>query len=389
MCVRHARVFWGMRFRLGNGRRSLDEHRGRHATIVDVAQAANVSVATAGRALGGYGYVSLDTREAVLAAARALNYQKNIAAQSLISGSAKTFGMIVSDLSSEFYSNIIKSAVNYSFRHGYCVLIHDTHESAEIEREAVAIFHRHRVDGIIIAPASMQSLGHLREFVAGGGRVVQIDRRLPGLAADSVTLDNVRTAATCTARLLEAGHRRIAYIGEIDEVRPADLGRVVETYAATGRMRKGFAPSCQRLAGYLEAHREAGVPVCADLVGRTGNYRWEAARDVTQAVLSHRPTGLMTSDGLMTIGALRAVREAGMRIPDDISFLSFDDLEWLQLVDPPLSAVAQPCAEIGEEAARILIGQIRGEKEAPRTRHEHIRLAGSIIDRGSIQVIGG
>nr|WP_275943909.1 substrate-binding domain-containing protein [Gluconacetobacter takamatsuzukensis] len=295
--------------------------------------------------------------------------------------------MIVSDLSSEFYSNIIKSAVNYSRMHGYCVLIYDTHESTAIEREAVAIFQKHRVDGIIIAPASMRNVGHLRDFVAGGGRIVQIDRRVPGLASDSVTLDNVGTAAACTMKLLAAGHRRIAYIGELDEVKPADLGRIVAEHAASARIKEGFAPSCQRLRGYLDAHRDAGVPVCPDLIGRTGHYSWEAARDATQAVLQHEPTALLTSDGLMTTGAFRAVRAAGMRIPDDISFLSFDDLEWLQLVDPPLSAAAQPCARIGEEAARILIGRARGAKEPLRPGYEHIQLSGSIVDRGSIRTI--
>ncbi|MBB2199131.1 LacI family DNA-binding transcriptional regulator [Gluconacetobacter sp. 1c LMG 22058] len=365
----------------------MDDHKSRHATIVDVAQAANVSVATAGRALGDYGYVRPETKKAVLSAAQALNYKKNIAAQALISGSARTFGMIVSDLSSEFYSNIIKSAVNYSRRHGYCVLIYDTHESLAIEKEAVAIFQKHRVDGIIIAPASMRSIGHLRDFVAGGGRIVQIDRRLHGLAGDSVTLDNRRTAAACTTRLLDAGHRRIAYIGELDEIKPADLGRVVTDHAVTDQVRKGFAPSFQRLMGYLDAHRDAGVPVCADLVGRTGNYSWEAAHETTQAVLRHVPTGLLTSDGLMTVGAFRAVRAEGKRIPDDISFMSFDDLEWLQFVDPPVSAVAQPCAQIGEEAARILIAMARGAKNSLPPQYEHVQLNGSIVDRGSVRVI--
>lgn len=368
-------------------KRPVPGNKQKHATLVDVARAANVSVATAGRALGNYGYVGAEAKDKILKAAHALNYRKNLAAQSLISGKAKTFGMIVSDIGIEFYSNIIKSVVNYCRGHGYCVLIYDTHESVKIEREALAIFQQHRVDGIIVSPADFRNADHLREFVSSGGRVVQIDRCVPDLESDTVQLDNRRAARECTRKLIAAGHRRIGYIGELSEIRPASLRKFMATSQPVSDARQPFAPSCQRLFGYLDAHREAGIEVCPDLIGRTGQYSDGAACKETGKVLAHAPTALLTADGLMTVGAFRAIRAHGLRIPEDLSFISFDDLDWLQFVDPPVTAFAHPCSRIGEEAARILIKWANRGEDASPLHHEHVRLAGSLIERESIRML--
>nr|WP_246377033.1 LacI family DNA-binding transcriptional regulator [Gluconacetobacter aggeris] len=360
-------------------------NKARHATIVDVAKAANVSVATAGRALGQYGYVRPETRKAVQEAASALHYKKNMAAQSLISGSAKTFGMIVSDISSEFYSNIIKSTVNYCRERGYCILIYDTHESAKIEREALAIFQKHRVDGIIVSPADSRNVDHLREFIDDGGRIVQIDRCIPELNTDTVMLDNREAAFQGVSRLIAAGHRKIAYIGELHEIRPDLLQSIVNKYGRPSRARRAFAPSYQRFMGYLDAHAVAGLPACLDMIGRTGHYSSESAQRAAGRVLMHEPTAMLAADGMMAIGAFRALKTSGMRIPEDVSFVSFDDLDWYQLVDPPVTAIAQPCAQIGEEAARILIQ--RTEEKIGPVHYEHVRLPGHILMRGSVRAL--
>ncbi|WP_159261626.1 LacI family DNA-binding transcriptional regulator [Komagataeibacter xylinus] len=365
----------------------MSGNKPRHATLADVARAANVSVATAGRALGNYGYVRPEAKETILKAAHALNYRKNLAAQSLISGTAKTFGMIVSDIGTEFYSNIIKSVVNYCRGHGYCVLIYDTHESVRIEREALAIFQQHRVDGIIISPADSRNADHLREFVSSGGRIVQIDRCVPDLESDTVQLDNRRAARECTRKLIAAGHRRIGYIGELSEIRPATLRKLMAASPPASDARQPFAPSYQRLFGYLDAHHEAGLGVCLDLIGRTGQYSDSAANRETGKVLAHAPTALLTADGLMTVGAFRSIRAHGLRIPEDLSFISFDDLDWLQFVDPPVTAFAHPCSRIGEEAARILIRRVTGSEDSSSLHHEHVRLAGNLIERASIRTL--
>lgn len=356
----------------------------KHATIVDVAKAAHVSVATAGRALGDYGYVRPETRRMILEAAQKLNYKKNIAAQSLVSGAGQTFGMIVSDISTEFYANIIKSSVNYCRKYGYCVLVYDTHESTEIEQEALAIFQKHRVDGIIISPVDARISEHLYEFASSGGRLVQIDRCLPDLEGDSVLLDNRQVAKDCTRMLIAAGHRRIAYVGEIYEISPYFLRKITSASPRERDKIEPFAPSFQRFLGYLDAHHEAGLDVSLNLIGRTRLYSDIAAQKVTETVLACAPTALLTADGLMTLGAYRAIMAKKLRIPDDISFISFDDMDWLQLVDPPITAVAQPCAQIGEEAARILLRRAATRNKSEEYHYEHIRLSGTIVERRSV-----
>jgi len=372
MCVRAASEAW------------VNAGKGKQTTIVDVAREARVSVATAARALGAYGYVRPETREAILATAQAMNYNKNSAAQSLSSGRARTIGIIVSDITSEFYSAIVRSAVDYARQQGYCVLIYDTHESLEIEKEAVTVFRNHRVDGIIISPADPNQIDHLREFLAGGGQMVQIDRRIASLASDSVTLDNRGTANECTKKLLEAGHRRIAYVGELEELAGDGMAAFVDSHAQKRKLRRGFAPSVQRLLGFLDAHREMQVPACPELIGRAGYYAAEAAEVASERVFSHAPTALLTSDGLMTVGAFRAIRAHGKRIPQDLSFISFDDLEWMQFVNPSMSAIAQPCTAIGATAARLVITRAKERGNGKPSRPKHIRFAGSIIDRHSV-----
>jgi len=360
---------------------------GKQVTIADVAREANVSVATAGRALGAYGYVRRETREAVAFAAKALNYNKNIAAQTLSSGKTQTIGIIVSDIGSEFFSNIVRAVVDCARKLGYCVLIYDTHESVEIEMEAIAVFRSHRVDGIIISPSDPCQISHLRAFLADGGRLVQIDRRVAGLPSDSVTLNNRRTARDCTIKLLESGHRRIAYVGELEEIAPAALSAFVTTHATVKARHGGFAPSVQRLLGYLDAHREVGVAPDSQLIGRAGKYSSERAEAATHKVLGHGPTAMLTSDGLMAAGAFRAIRAAVKQIPEDLSFISFDDLEWMQFVDPVISAIAQPCQEIGTAAAEILIGRRQTLTGLKRARRKHAQFVGRMIDRGSIRPI--
>lgn len=362
--------------------------KGRQATIVDVAREANVSVATAGRALGAYGYVRPETRDAVLSAAQALNYNKNTAAQSLSSGRTRTIGIIVSDIGAEFYSNIIRSVIDCARKHGYCVLIYDTHESVEIEIEAVNVFQNHRVDGIIISPTDSRRISHLHAFLANGGRVVQIDRRVVALPCDSVTLDNRRTACECTQKLLEAGHRRIAYVGELEEIADGAVRTLLSSHTLGKARKAGFAPSMQRLLGYLDAHRAAGVVPEINLVGRSGRYHSEDAEAAAKRVIACDPTAMLASDGLMTVGAFKAIRSLGKRIPEDLSFVSFDDLEWMQFVDPMLSAVAQPCQEIGVAAAEILIARSDKAESSASQRHQHIQFVGRMIDRGSIGHVG-
>jgi LacI family transcriptional regulator len=196
-------------------------------SLIDVARAAGVSTATAGRALGGYGYASEAVAERVRAAAKTLGYRPNRLARSLITGRTQTIGVVASDIASPFYSAVIRGVADAIQARGFGVIVTNSDERLPLEQQAVRLLLEKQVDGIIIAPCELASPKHLAEAVASGCPVVQVDRAALGLRADSITVDNVGAARACIRALTEAGHRRIGFVGELIMEEPADLEDVI------------------------------------------------------------------------------------------------------------------------------------------------------------------
>lgn len=310
-------------------------------TIPDVAALAGVSTATAARALGGYGSVSPEVRDRVATAAAKLGYRRNSLARSMITGSTHTIGLVVADIENPYFARAARGIGDAAHAAGYEVLLVNADEDPATERAAVRTLIEKRVDGLIIAPASTQEVPHLIELKTHGMPVVQLDRAIEGIDADAVVVDNEQAAQRAIAHLVGLGHRRIALL--------TSQGLILTNQA--------------RLAGYLRGLEAAGLPADDDLI-RMAVYRRDSAIDETLAVLGlpDPATAIFTTDNLMSLGAFEGAQRAGRRVPDDVSIVGFDDMEWTTIVRPPLTVVAQPVYELGVTATRQLLARIAGDE---------------------------
>jgi LacI family transcriptional regulator len=333
-------------------------------TIEDVADRAGVSTATAARAMGGYGAVSPAVRARVTAAAAELGYRRNSLARSMITGTTHTLGLVVADIENPFFARAARGVADVAHEAGYEVLLVNSDEDPSIERAAVRTLHEKRVDGLIIAPAANDSGGHLTDLVGRGTPVVLLDRVVPGMEADAVVVDNENAARRAIAHLTGLGHRRIALVTS-----------------------QGLIHTNQsRLAGYLRGLAEAGIP-SDDALVRMVRYEREAAAGETRVVLTlpEPATAVFTTDNMMTLGAYDGILRVGRRMPDELSFVGFDDLDWTTLVQPALTVVAQPTYELGAAAARRLFARLEGDDSPPRV----LTLDTTFIVRGSTGPVPG
>lgn len=355
----------------------------RKATITDVARAAGVSTATAGRVLGGYGYSSPDKKDRVLKAAEDLGYRPNQLARSLITGKTLTIGFVAGDIQSPFYAKILRGVSDVVGRAGFGLLITNSDEKADEELRSIRLLQEKQVDGIIVSPCDAQGSDHLRRL-AESLPVVLIDRAIEGLEIDRVGVDNVGASRDCVLELIAKGHTQIGLVGELFS---GSWGSLEEFVLAFDRGEisdvSSLYPSWQRFVGYLLAHREANIAFDLAMVARVNSYSIDDGAREVNALLKRkvRPTSLFTVDGLMTEAAMAALSQTNLSIPDDISLIGFDDLDWMGFVRPGIDAVAQPRRKMGEVAARMLLERIEGKKCAFRNE----KLATRRVRRGSVQ----
>ena len=305
-------------------------------TIKDVAQRAGVSTATVSRVLAGKTIVSRELRERVLAAAEELEYQPSRVARSLRVQRSRIIGLIISDIQNPFFTSLVRAVEDIAYQNDYGVFLCNSDEDVQKERFYVELLHAEKVAGVVIS-ATQEEENPSRMLVDAGIPVVAVDRRMRDLDVDTVVIDNVGAAREIVSHLIADGHRRIGAV----------VGPSVTT---TGR---------ERLEGYVRALKEHGLRVEPQLV-RTGlpksEFGYRSAGELL--ALSEPPSAIFTGNNLLTSGALRAVRERGLRIPSDIGLAAFDELDWMSLVQPGLTVVAQPTYELGQTAAELLLGRI-------------------------------
>lgn len=334
----------------------------RTATIVEVAKRADVSIATVSNVIRGTRRVSPKLTERVRAAIRELNYSPNEIARSLKVRQTRMLAMVLPDITNPFFPEIIRGAEDTAFERGYFLLTANTDEQIGRERRIVAALRSYRVDGVLLASASGSDIGHLQSIIDAGVALVCLDRMVPGVKTDAVLLDNVRGARECVRHMIQKGHRRIAIItGSLD--------------LQTGR---------ERLRGYEEALEEAGIPVEKGCIFE-GDFRHDSGYRLARQILTQkgsRPTAIFVCNGVMTLGALKALEELNIRCPEEIALATFDDLAVDNPFHPHLTTVVQPSYEMGARAAGILIDRIEGRISAePRT----VRVAPTLIVRESTE----
>jgi LacI family transcriptional regulator len=306
----------------------------------DVAERAGVSPATVSRVLNGAVSVRPEYRERVLRVIEEIGYRPNRLASNLRRQKAEMIGVLVSDIENPHFTQMVRAVEDASYGMGYRVLLCNTDETGEKQRSYLEMLAAERVLGVIISPSEPGG-EEIAELLDLGIPVVAFDRPVKDPRADAVIVDNAGGTRMATEYLIRAGHERIGFVG--GPVR-------VETGAA-------------RLAGYEAAMREAG------LRSRSvdGAFRIERARVAVEEMLRQEPaiTALIVANNLMTIGALRALRSLGVRVPEEVALVAIDDPFWAELVDPPLTTLAQPVREMAGSAVRLLMERIGGRRAEP------------------------
>ncbi|MEU6606134.1 LacI family DNA-binding transcriptional regulator [Streptomyces shenzhenensis] len=334
-------------------------------TMADVARSAGVSVATVSHVLNDTRPVLPHTRQAVLDAIDRLGYTPNTLARSLVTSRTRSIGLAVSAISNPYFTEILQGVEAGALEAGYGLLIADPHDDPRHERKVVQLLHERRVDGMIVAPSADP-----RDLVAYLGRhavpTVFLDRliddHLDGPTGtppfDQVCAEGAESMALLVAHLAELGHRRIGLVAGLP----------------------GLSTTGERITGYRDGLSAAGLPHDERLVV-PGNSESAGAEEATAALLSLAapPTALVTANNAMTIGALRALRDRGLRVPDDIALCCFDDFAWADLFSPRLTAIAQPSREIGAQAVRVLLDRLGAPDRPART----VRLPCAFVHRTS------
>ncbi|MET7339008.1 LacI family DNA-binding transcriptional regulator [Nonomuraea sp. NPDC005650] len=355
-------------------------------TIIDVARDAGVSPATAGRVLGGYGTPSPELVRRVQDSARRLGYRANDVARSIVTGSTRVIGVVVSDIENPFFARAVNGISDRARAAGYEMLLVSTRMELARERSAVEALMAKRVDGMIVASASVSEGGHLRRVREAGVPLVLLDRRNDGAGAvDAVLLDNRAAAQRAVSHLLGLGHRAVAVVTSATsgEGGGEGGGRGGGGGGAPRRRRASAEfPSSLRFKGYLDALDEAGVTCDPGWVLRCDDA--DAACERVRDLLVTRPdvTAIFATTNVMTGGAFRAIMDGDRRCPEDVSLMGFDDHEWSTLVRPQLSVVAQPAYDLGAAAGTVLLGRLSGP--GPRSAPSETILQSSLVVRGSI-----
>jgi LacI family transcriptional regulator len=309
-------------------------------TLADLAREAGTSRSTASRALSGRGYVSPDARDRLMAAAERLGYVPNASARTLKQRRSHVVGVIVSDLGNQFYARLAAGIEQVLRERGYHMVIVGDNSDGSEELTAARTFLAMHAPGVIITPGAPDATAFL---LRRGVPVVEVDRRMSEQPCDAVVIDNVRGGRMAVEHLLALGHTRIAHLG----------------------VRTDFTSDAGRLEGYRQAHAAAGVQVDERLVLRVALHDETVAERITGLLARESPTAIFAANNILAMQAWRAIRSRGLALPDDVSLVGFDDVQWMEMVSPAITVVDQPTFELGRRAAALLLRRLEEPVSAP------------------------
>lgn len=308
-------------------------------TIHDVAKRAGVSPVTVSRVINNAGNVSAATRERVELAIEELGYVPSAMARSLRSKRTRTLALIVSDITNPFWTTVARGVEDTARSRDYSVFLYNTDENPLKQRRCLDVVVAQQVDGVIIAPydSDAQNLAPLRQRNIP---TVIIDRRIEGWDVDSVRGDSLSGAKALVQHLIRLGHKRIAMIS----------GPAITSTAE------------DRVTGYCMALAEAGIPLDTRLI-RRGEYRAMSGEELTLRLLDEglKPTAIFAANQFIALGVINAVEKRGLRIPQDIALVCFDDLPDVSRLFPFLTVVVQPAYDMGVHAAQLLLSRLDSE----------------------------
>jgi LacI family transcriptional regulator len=315
-------------------------------TLNDVARRAGVSTMTVSRVINESGYISQATRARVNEAIAELGYVPNALARQLRSKKSRTVALVVTDILNPFFTTIASGVEDTARARGYAVMFCNTYESEAEEAAYVRVLIERQVEGVLLVPAGGLGTSVLRLAERGMPTIV-LDRHVRDVETDEVRADSRTGAYEAVRHLTGLGHRRIAVL--------------------TGP--EGVSTSMDRVDGYRQALAEACPDgTCEQIM--FGEFNEASGYSMARRALEEgpRPTAIFAANNFIAFGALRALREAGLRIPEDISMVVFDDLPPGWVLDPFLTVVSQPAYEIGTRAAQLLLDRLAGDDpEGPRS----------------------
>ena len=307
-------------------------------TIDDIAISANVSISTVSRVLRGNVNVSESKREAVLKAVEELDYQPNMFARGLVSGQSMAIGVLTQNFGSPFYDEILQGVVQGLYGTDYFPLFADGQWDPEVELDAITAMMQRQVDGLIIIGGfvSADDLFQISNRIP----LIVVARHIPDLEDHCIYIDNSLAAIKATKYLLELGHERIAHISG----------------------RAGHPDAYARLTGYKKALSDAGIDLIEALIVE-GNFRRQSGVLAVETLLSRGISfsAIFSANDQMAYGARLALHRRGIRVPDDLSLIGFDDEPAASFMIPPLTTVRQPAVELGFEAAKVILAHLTDE----------------------------
>ncbi len=306
-------------------------------TIYDVARVAGVSTSTVSHVINSTRHVSDATKQRVQLAMAQLRFRPNSLARSLVRQETRTLALIVPDNVNPFFAELARGIEDHGFAAGYNVILCNSDRSLSKEVAYLDMLISKRVDGIIYMTMSTH-LDQLQALVDNRIPMVTFDREFDNV--DAILIDNEAGGYEATRHLIDLGHRRIACIGGPD----------VKTR------------SNSRVRGYEQALAAAGIPVDRDLV-RPGAWTYESGQEAALRLfeMAEPPTAIFACNDLMAIGAIRRLRDQGLRVPADVSVVGFDDISLGSYIDPPLTTIATPIQQAGEQLCRLLLGRINNQ----------------------------
>lgn len=310
------------------------------ATMKDIARQTGLGLATISSYFNG-GNVREKNRIKIEAAIEELHYEVNEVARGLKTNATRTIGVVIPELNNTFCAEIITGMEDVLRSHGYATIVCDCRTDRKLEQEAVEFLIRRRVDGIINMPVDEEGK-HLRKFQKTGKPIVLIDRRIQGISCDSVLVDNRKAAEDAVQCFIKNGHRNIGIIGGPE----------------------GIFTAQERLAGYSKALKEAGIPIRGSLIFH-GDYTIQGGVRGLEELVRSNPdmTAVFVTNYEMTMGAMIGVNELGIKIPEQLSMIGFDNLQFARACNPKLTIVSQPTDGIAREVARIMLEHLENGKQ--------------------------
>lgn len=329
----------------------------KRATLKEVALQAGVSTATVSNVLNGKKYVSNEVKEQVHSAMQSLNYQPNIIAKSLRIQESRIIGLLISDIANPFFSSVVRGIENELAANDYNILLCNTDSSVEKEREYLEGLIGKRIDGLVVSSAGNTG-DYFRSLERTGVPIVFLNRCPEFMNCDVIMTNNTSGAYSATEHLIRHGYSKIAIING-------------PTSISTGK---------DRLTGYRRALEDYGMDEQESLV-KTGQFDYQSGYEKMKELLEqdYKPDAVFISNNSMTLGGYKYIKEKGIRIPEQLAVIVYDDPEWAELVDPPITSVRQQTYELGVQAAKLIMASIKDKK----TKRDIMYMDTSLIIRES------